>query len=43
VSQWAALLQYHFKVDPDTLSDEDFATYVGRLKFALKTTGQWGK
>jgi len=36
-----ALIQYHFKVDPDNIGDETLARYIGRLKYALKSTGQW--
>lgn len=30
-----ALLRFHFKIDPDELSDEDFAMRWGELLFAL--------
>ena len=41
VSKWEALIQYHLKVDPDTLDDDKFSLYAARLKYALKKTGQW--
>jgi len=37
------LVQYHFKVDPDTLSDDTLAKYIGRLRYALQKTNQWDK
>ena len=39
--QWAALIQYHFHVDVDEISDDKFAQLVGRLEYALKKTDQW--
>jgi len=36
-----ALIQYHFKVDPDTLDDDTIAKYIARLIYALKNTGQY--
>ena len=37
-----ALLRYfsHFTLDVDNMSDEDFYRDWGRLKYALKITGQ---
>jgi|GEM_PF-3567631 len=33
----------NFAIDPDTLSDDDFAKMWSRLEFGLKTTGQMEK
>ena len=41
MTKWGALVQYHFKIDPDTLTVDQLAKYVGRLIYALKSTGQW--
>jgi hypothetical protein len=32
-----------FRIEPDNLSDDDFAKMWNRLEFALKTTGQMEK
>jgi len=37
---WGALIQYHFKIDPDTLNEDEFAKHLARLMYALKNTGQ---
>lgn len=41
ITHWECLIQFHFKVDPDTLSDDDLVKYIGRLRYALKKVGQW--
>lgn len=41
MTKWGALIQYHFKVDPDTLNKDTLAKYICRLTHALKSTGQW--
>lgn len=32
---------YHFKVDVDKISDEEFEKYVGWLRYSLEKSGQW--
>ena len=32
---------FHFKVDVDSVSDDDFAKYVRWLKYALEKSSMW--
>jgi hypothetical protein len=36
ITQQGALIQYYLGFDPDTLSDDEFAKYWGRLIYAIK-------
>jgi hypothetical protein len=36
ITRYAALIHFYFHVDPDTLSDEEFAKYWGRLVYVLR-------
>lgn len=40
-----ALLRYfsHFRLDPETMSDEDFAKAWGQLQYGLEKTGHYGQ
>ena len=40
-SKWSARLRYHFHIDPDQLTDEDFWQRVAELRFVMTETGQW--
>jgi len=40
-SQFAALIMYHFKIDVDKVSEDEFAKYVGWLIYALKHDSKW--
>ena len=39
--KWGALVHYHLKVDPDTLTEEQLAKYIARLYYGLKSEGKW--
>jgi len=39
--EYTALIMFHFKVDIDKVSEDDFCKYVGWLRFALEKNGQW--
>jgi len=32
---------FHFKVDIDKISEDEFIKYVGWLRYALEKNGQW--
>jgi hypothetical protein len=39
-----AMLAYYFKVDPDTLPDEEYAIKFAQMKWVLrKESERWGK
>jgi len=35
--QWESLLRYHFKVDPDSLTDADFFNLCAQLRYVIKS------
>ena len=36
----AALIRFFFKVNPDEMTEDEFAKAWGQLQYALKKTGQ---
>ncbi len=39
-SKWSARLRFHFNIEPDELTEEDFIKNVERLRFCLLERGE---